>query len=105
MAGELPFLEVDGVELANAARVVAYARRFNASWQFLRRGWCPALDAELGGVAVAPASDPAPWYSAVAAESADFLGFMPLDIEVGQKGTRPAVARLGGLGGFSVGAE
>jgi hypothetical protein len=100
--GVLSFLEVNGVELSNQARVQAYLERIGHPLANQRR-WYSILDTELGVPAVAPAVDPAPWYSPLAPESADFLGFLIVDLDVTEKSVRPAAARA--IGGFAIGAE
>jgi hypothetical protein len=60
MAGELPFLEVDGAELANAARTFEYlARGLQPRIQLGRAGYCPTLADELPGIVTAPSVDAA----------------------------------------------
>jgi hypothetical protein len=106
MAGELPFLEVDGAELANAARTFEYLERgLQPQIQLGRTGYCATLATELGAGGVAPWLDPAPWYDAAAPHSADFLGIVLLDLAVDVQATRPAVQRTGGRGGTAIGTE
>lgn len=111
--GPLPYLEVGGVEVANAARTIEYLRNglgdtMQGHWILGPGSLCGVLYRENGGscgtpeVFVSPAADPAPWYDATEPGSASFLGVVLLDLS-GYDSTvvRPFQARVGGLGGAS----
>jgi hypothetical protein len=109
MSGELPFIDIDGVEVANGYRTLEYLRRGlgGVNWQVPEVYPCPVLAREVGGIGpfVAPQTDPAPWYDATIPESAEFLGliskldFQTLDIK------RTISQRFGSLGGGVIGPE
>jgi hypothetical protein len=107
VAGELSFLEVNGEELANAARTTSYLQRgLQPMLDLGQVGVCSVLAAELGvGQGIAPEVDPAPWYDAAVPHSKDFLGLLILDLPVDVRATRTAVSRIGGRGGSAIGTE
>lgn len=114
MQGALPFLDFNGVEVANAARTLSYLRGGlgSAYWELWPADVCSVLYRQLGGtcgtpdVFVSPASDPAPWYDATRPESGDFLGVYLTDISgydsVIQRTVTP---RPSGLGGGTLASE
>lgn len=109
MSGELPFIDLNGLEIANAYRTLAYLQRGlgGVKWQAQVPYPCSVLAREVGGVGpfVSPIADPAPWYSAATPESAEFLGlivkldFQSLDVK------RSISQRFGGIGGGVIGVE
>jgi hypothetical protein len=64
MSGELPFIDIDGVEIANGYRTLEYLRRGlgGAAWQVPEVYPCSVLAREVGGVGpfISPSVDPAP---------------------------------------------
>jgi hypothetical protein len=104
----VPFLELDGVEVGNAARVLSYIRRglAGSSWITQEPCGCGVLDAEGGGQFLNPMLDQAPWIDSDRPESFEFLGVIP-DIKDGLDGvvSRDVTQRGGGLGGGAVSAE
>lgn len=110
MSGELPFIDVDGLEVANGYRTMEYLRRGLAGpkWIVPETYPCSVLAREVGGVGpfVSPSADPAPWYDATIAESANFYGFMPTIIDFQTLSvTRSQSQRFGGIGGGVIGVE
>lgn len=108
MSGELPFIDVNGVEVANAYRTASYLQRGLGPLTFeVGSLGCSVLAREVGGMGpfVSPSADPAPWYSASVPESAEFLGFIPrmdfqtIDVK------RSVSQRFGGIGGGVIGIE
>lgn len=70
----LSFLELDGREVANAARDMTYLRLgLGGAWQ-VSGDPCAILLREIGYTPRAPALDPAPWHDSARPESNDFLG-------------------------------
>lgn len=109
MSGELPFIDLNGVEVANAYRTLAYLRRGlgGVKWQVPSLYPCGILAREIGGVGpfTSPSVDPAPWYDAATPESAEFLGFVPkLDFQT-IDAKRSISQRFGGIGGGVIGVE
>lgn len=105
--GPLPFLAVGGVEVANAARTLAYLRKGlgntqQGHWELGDGSVCSALTREAGAAPVSPTADPAPWYDPSEPGSATFLGFVLLDLDgYDSTLTRQVSSRIQGLGGGS----
>lgn len=109
-AGPLPYLQVSGTEIGNAARTLSYLRRglgetMQGHWEIGVGDVCGVLYRVDGSgctpaVFLSPASDPAPWYDPTEPGAATFLGLVLLDIQ-GYDSTvyRGVDKRLGGLGG------
>lgn len=111
--GPLPYLALDGgtVEVANAARTLAYLRAGLANtmqghWVIGEGDLCGVLYRLNGGncaipdVFVSPTADPAPWYDASEPGSATFLGVVLLDLNgYDSTITRVVSPRIQGLGG------
>lgn len=106
-SGPLPYLDVSGVEVANAARTVSYLRRglgetLQGHWEIGGGSLCSVLYRTSGSPStfVSPVSDPAPWYNADEPGSATFLGLILLDIK-GYDSTlyRTVQRKTQGLGG------
>lgn len=104
MGSVLSFLETDELELSNLARTAAYLP-VGHRVRLVRKGFCSILLSELPAAPLSPVADPAPWFTSAVPESGEFLGFLLLDLDVSRKATRPAVVRVGGSGGFSVGTQ
>lgn len=130
MAAALPWLRVNGVEIANAARTIPYMQRY-ASEKFDIQCNLPAVltreaftypcslypqdglfplsllyPAECGTF-LDPATDDAPWWDATQPESAQFLGVL-LDTQFGgleMTGERTVTSKTAGLQGGRVGPE
>lgn len=99
----LGFLELNGRELGNEARVNSYLAAGLAGPAWLVEGQsCLILRREIGFTPRDPAIDPAPWYDAARPESGDFLGVWP-KIRVKRHSTRQVAQRVGGLGGAVIG--
>lgn len=109
MSGELPFIDIDGVEIANGYRTLQYLRNGlgGVNWEVPEIYPCSVLAREVGGVGpfVSPSADPAPWYDATIPESAEFLGLISkLDFQtISVK--RNISQRFGSLGGGVIGIE
>lgn len=80
------WLTLDGVELANSARLDAYLRNTvdPASVEVVQTCGCPTLVPALAGDPdreeyTTPQDDPAPWYDPTIPQSADFLGLLVQD--------------------------
>lgn len=78
------YLEADGVEVINTARLQAYLTNvgspFDTGPAICR---CDSLTAEILGAPApydTPATDPAPWYDVDYDHSGEYLGFLPLSI-------------------------
>jgi hypothetical protein len=109
MSGELPFIDLNGVELANGYRTLEYLRRGlgGPKWEVPVAYPCSVLAREIGGVGpfISPSADPAPWYDATVPESSEFLGlvskldFQTIDVK------RSISQRFGGIGGGVIGVE
>lgn len=108
MAGQVPFIDLNGQEIANYYRTASYLQRGLGPLTFnIGSLGCLVLAREIGGAApfVSPAADPAPWYDATIPESGEFLGFVPkidfqfLDVK------RSISQRFGGIGGGVIGVE
>jgi hypothetical protein len=109
MSGELPFIDIDGVEIANGYRTLEYLRRGlgGTNWEVPEIYPCNVLAREVGGIGpfTSPSADPAPWYDSTIPESAEFLGLISkLDFQtLGIK--RNISQRFGNLGGGVIGIE
>lgn len=109
--GPLPFLEVGGVEVANAARTIAYLRKGlgntqQGHWELGDGDVCSVLAREIGPAPISPTADPAPWYDPSEPGSATFLGFVLLDLDgYDSTLTRSVSAKIQGLGGGSFGRQ
>lgn len=112
MSGELPFIDIDGIEVCNGYRTMSYLRLLGGpKWIVPEVYPCSILAREIGGVGpfTSPSADPAPWYDATVPESADFFGFMPsgnqgIDFQTLDV-VRSATQRFGGIGGGVIGVE
>src|SRR4051812_16993805 len=108
MSGELAFLDVDGIEIANAYRTLEYIKRLGSpKWQVPEGYPCSVLAREVGGVGpfTSPSVDPAPWYDSTIPESAEFLGLITkLDFQT-LSVKRNISQRFGSLGGGVIGIE
>jgi hypothetical protein len=69
-----PYIVLDNVEIANAARTLSYLGQFMPV-QVQTSGLCTPCSA-LAGTFGSPYSDPAPWYDASRPESAEFYGVL-----------------------------
>ena len=112
--GPLPFLELNGLEIANTARTYEYIRNgLGTPNHHAGPGeLCSVLYRQNGGTCGAPdtydrpSTDPAPWYDALRPESADFLGLWLIDIGGYDSPIQRTVAtRASGLGGGTFSAE
>jgi hypothetical protein len=91
----VPFLVLDNIEIANAARTMAYLRSFLPMQVQARSDpncSCPSLGSTWGS----PYSDPAPWYDSSRPESANFYGVLLDSIVIPPILTRPAKLRANG---------
>lgn len=109
MSGELPFIDLNGVEISNGYRTLEYLRRGLGAmnWQVPEVYPCAVLNREIGGVGpfISPSVDPAPWYDASIPESAEFLGLVSkIDFKT-IKVLRSVSQRFGGVGGGVIGVE
>lgn len=109
MSGELHFMDLNGLEIANGYRTLEYLRRGmgGPNWQVPGTYPCSVLAREVGGVGpfVSPAADPAPWYDASTPESGEFLGLISkLDFQTISV-NRSISQRFGGVGGGVIGVE
>lgn len=107
MSAPLSFLDIDGGEVVNSYRTMSYLQRGLGAvkWTAASLG-CEVLSREVGGVApfVSPSADPAPWYDASVAESAEFLGLVLTSIDFLTTDTKRSIAQLiGGVGGGTLG--
>lgn len=112
MSGELSFLDVGGLELANSYRTRSYLSRGLAGHPKWEMGGaalgCSVLAREIGGVGpfVSPSADPAPWYDSTIPESAEFLGLYVTSLDFSTIDVRRNVSqRFGGVGGGVIGFE
>lgn len=104
--GPLPWFRFNGVEVANAARVVEYLRNGLGNtphWELGDGDLCDVLyrdDACAPITYTSPSADPAPWYDAAEPGAAAFLGVVPLMLR-GYDSTiaRTITERLQGLQG------
>jgi hypothetical protein len=94
------WLQYGGVELANRARLRAYAEHLAPGIIRDCECACERLGDALGdGPYQSPALDGAPWFDAEEPVSAEFLGFMPLDVRGLDKDTSAtATVALAGNG-------
>jgi hypothetical protein len=109
VSGQLAFLDVNGHEVANSYRTASYMQRGLAAinWTVPDLG-CLVLAREVGGVSpfVSPSADPAPWYDAAIAESAEFLGLYLTELDFQSTVTlRSIKQRFGGVGGGTISFE
>lgn len=83
------YFEFGGVELANAARSIAYARTYGFG---ALRGCarCDDLGPVLGQTYTGPSQDPAPWHDPGRRASDDFLGFYTTRVDGLDDSTREA---------------
>lgn len=85
---------LDGAEITNSQRTIAYIQNFNLALTIDAECWCPSMQELLmdpncetatgagpNGEYTFPSEDPAPWYDVAYPESGDFLGFLTLDFE------------------------
>lgn len=83
---------LDGAEIVNTQRTIAYINNFNLPIKIDADCWCPTLQDILrpcesatgagpDGAYEFPSTDPAPWYDAAIPESGDFLGFLTTEFE------------------------
>ncbi len=111
--GPLPYLNVGGIEIANAARTLSYLRAglgdtIKGVWELQAGDVCSVLY-RLGGspvTFVSPSADPAPWYDSSEPGASEFLGLILLDM----KGydsilTRSVTSRVDTFGGGQLGGQ
>jgi len=125
----LRYLAYGGTEIANEARTFAYLNnKFDPisnpnGIQGISPRWstcatsslCPVLSTDgAGNVLVferpdgltSASGDPAPWYDSSVPASAEFLGFLPTQIDgLGSTAERSVTERQGGLGGGFLGSQ
>lgn len=77
------FLELGGVQIANSTRLNAYLESVGSPLTSFGACTCPTLTAEMVGDEpyTNPADDNAPWYDPDVPASAEFAGFMVLDVQ------------------------
>lgn len=77
------YLSMNGVEIANHARLEAYLESVGSPLTSSSACDCPTFTADLVGDPPYddPVSDPAPWYDPDVPESADFAGLMVLSVD------------------------
>lgn len=108
MTGHPGWVCLGGQEIWNQARLDAYVSNGCVAGgpRIKACGSCgPEMAVALedpNGAYTTPAADPAPWYSVTEPDSADFVGFMPLQItELGPgQITRESTPRASGRGAF-----
>lgn len=114
MAAPLQFIELDGLEVANAARTFEYIRKLQGHGRHFDLGdvcICQVLFREAGhdgipAVFTSPAADPAPWYSVDFPESANFYGLLLTDLDGWDLDiARSVTDRVGGIEGATLGPE
>jgi hypothetical protein len=106
-AGPLPYLNVGGVEVSNAARTLEYlsAGLGSAKWNTSGCTSCSVLsrldsDDCTPTTFVSPVADPAPWYDAAQPGASSFLGVVLLDFTgYDSTVTREITPKIQGLGG------
>jgi hypothetical protein len=76
-----PYLVYNGTEIANGNRTYSYLNNGLGPNQLGQPGTA-ILCSLIGGTYVSPSADPAPWYDSTKAESAAFLGFVPMSINL-----------------------
>lgn len=100
------FASLNGNEITNDARTIAYARNLGLPFTIKDGCWCPNIQ-ELTGCESptgysTPAEDIAPWFDDAIPESADFAGFLSVEFTgLGSTYTRTATEIL--VGGSALG--
>jgi hypothetical protein len=102
------WLCLGGQEIWNQSRLAAYVNNGCASGgRFIKA--CESCGPEMAvaleepdGIYTTPAADPAPWYAATEPDSADFIGFLPLQVTGLGPGqiTRESTPKASGRGAF-----
>lgn len=83
---------LNGGEIVNSARTIAYIQNFSLPLTVDEECWCPSIldlladcpnatGAGPDGEYTFPSEDPAPWYDAAIPESGDFLGFLMTEFD------------------------
>lgn len=102
---------LNGAEILNSQRTIAYINNFNLPIEVDQECWCPSILDLLGESGCTPSptgtvdpdgysfpsTDPAPWYDPAIPESGDFLGFLMTEFDgLGSTYTRSTFDILSG---------